>query len=264
MVCDRIGRASEPRCRFTWPTAAICTIATTSVGYASSSESVVRFGLGDNRVAERVEIHWPGGRVQTLTNVAADRIVGSLKKSNRDLLEVQHSFGSAVRPSFVQRRLHPEAASYQKANELFVAKKFPESFAAVEEALRLDPNIRPALTLRAKLAMAANRYDVARESLERALKVDPQAAYAQFLYGMEAFMNNDMQAALPQIQEGARTRAQGPPRLCAAWTRDEKRGASADAGSLPGSDSTRTPHWQAGFRNAAGRREAPHTPRPRR
>ncbi|MFN0104964.1 MAG: CRTAC1 family protein [Bryobacteraceae bacterium] len=49
--------------------------ASTAVGYASSSEPVVRFGLGANRAAELVEIRWPGGGVQTLANVAADRIV---------------------------------------------------------------------------------------------------------------------------------------------------------------------------------------------
>ena len=49
--------------------------ATTAVGYASSSEPVVRFGLGASRVADVVEIRWPGGRLQKLTNVAADRMV---------------------------------------------------------------------------------------------------------------------------------------------------------------------------------------------
>jgi len=95
----------------------------------------------------------------------------------------------------------PGQASYQKANALFVAQKFNESLAAVEEALRLDPNLVAALTLHAKLAMAANRYDVARKSLEHALKVDPKEAYAQFLYGMEAWMNNDVQAALPRFRK---------------------------------------------------------------
>ena len=49
--------------------------ATTSVGYASSSEALVRFGLGAIRLADRVEVQWPGGRRQVLTDVAADRIV---------------------------------------------------------------------------------------------------------------------------------------------------------------------------------------------
>jgi hypothetical protein len=49
--------------------------ATTSVGYASSSEPLVRFGLGENLEADRIEVRWPGGRTQELAHVAADRIV---------------------------------------------------------------------------------------------------------------------------------------------------------------------------------------------
>ena len=48
---------------------------TTSCGYASSSAGPVHFGLGKNAVADLVEIHWPSGIVQTLKNVAADRVV---------------------------------------------------------------------------------------------------------------------------------------------------------------------------------------------
>ncbi len=49
--------------------------ATTSVGYASSSEPLVRFGLGAHKRAASVDIRWPSGAVQRLANVAADRIV---------------------------------------------------------------------------------------------------------------------------------------------------------------------------------------------
>jgi hypothetical protein len=49
--------------------------AVTSVGYACSSEPLVRFGLGSETEASKIEIRWPGGRTQTLTNVKADRIV---------------------------------------------------------------------------------------------------------------------------------------------------------------------------------------------
>ena len=48
---------------------------TTSVGYASSSDGPVHFGLGADDKAESVEIHWPSGIVQTLKDVHADRIV---------------------------------------------------------------------------------------------------------------------------------------------------------------------------------------------
>jgi enediyne biosynthesis protein E4 len=46
--------------------------ATTSIGYACSSEPAVHFGLGSNRLADRIEIEWPSGLRQVLTNVPAD------------------------------------------------------------------------------------------------------------------------------------------------------------------------------------------------
>lgn len=48
--------------------------ATTSVGYASSSEPLVRFGLGKEEAAALVRIAWPSGRVQELREVKGDRI----------------------------------------------------------------------------------------------------------------------------------------------------------------------------------------------
>ena len=90
-------------------------------------------------------------------------------------------------------------AAYEKANALFAAKKFQESAAAVVEALRLDPDLVPALTLKAKLAMAAIHFAEAREALEHALRVDPKAEYAQFLYGLEAYLSNDMGQAMARF-----------------------------------------------------------------
>ena len=49
--------------------------ATSAVGYASSSEALVRFGLGLNRRVDKIEIQWPGGEVQQVGPSAADRIV---------------------------------------------------------------------------------------------------------------------------------------------------------------------------------------------
>jgi enediyne biosynthesis protein E4 len=49
--------------------------ATTSVGYASSSEPLVRFGLGGESTAAAVEISWPSGIVQRLKNVRANQVV---------------------------------------------------------------------------------------------------------------------------------------------------------------------------------------------
>jgi len=98
----------------------------------------------------------------------------------------------------------PESAgyrAYERANALFAQQKFDQSLTAIEEALRLDPKLVPALTLKAKLAMSINRFDVARQSLEQALAADPKAQYAQFLYGLEAYLTNDMQAALPRFRK---------------------------------------------------------------
>ena len=48
---------------------------TTSCGYASSSAGPVHFGLGANASVDLVEIHWPSGIVQTMKDVAGDRVV---------------------------------------------------------------------------------------------------------------------------------------------------------------------------------------------
>ncbi|HLK22384.1 MAG TPA: FG-GAP-like repeat-containing protein, partial [Bryobacteraceae bacterium] len=48
---------------------------TTAVGYASSSERTVHFGLGSADRVKRLEIEWPCGTKQTLENLAADRYV---------------------------------------------------------------------------------------------------------------------------------------------------------------------------------------------
>ena len=46
-----------------------------SVGYASASDLRVHFGLGDDPSADAIEIHWPSGMVQTLHQVAGDRLL---------------------------------------------------------------------------------------------------------------------------------------------------------------------------------------------
>jgi hypothetical protein len=46
---------------------------TTAVGYASSSEKAVHFGLGKDDRVKLIEIAWPSGIVQRMENVAADR-----------------------------------------------------------------------------------------------------------------------------------------------------------------------------------------------
>jgi len=47
----------------------------TSVGFLSSSDRRLHFGLGSERSAESVEIRWPRGAMQTLKGVAADQLL---------------------------------------------------------------------------------------------------------------------------------------------------------------------------------------------
>jgi enediyne biosynthesis protein E4 len=69
---DGLGAAVK----LTLPTGALkYNRATTTVGYASASEPLVRFGLGPYERASEIQIRWPGGRVQLLRDVKADRVV---------------------------------------------------------------------------------------------------------------------------------------------------------------------------------------------
>ncbi len=49
--------------------------ATHSTGYASSSAGPIHFGIGADKSASLVEIRWPSGRIQTLRDVPADRVL---------------------------------------------------------------------------------------------------------------------------------------------------------------------------------------------
>jgi hypothetical protein len=49
--------------------------ATTAVGYSSSSDKRVHFGLGKATMVDRIELRWPTGVKQVLTHVKADQIL---------------------------------------------------------------------------------------------------------------------------------------------------------------------------------------------
>jgi hypothetical protein len=66
---DGIGAVVE----LTTPHGSQWATVTTSSGYLSASDPRVHFGLGENETATKIEIRWPSGIVQTLTNVKVDR-----------------------------------------------------------------------------------------------------------------------------------------------------------------------------------------------
>lgn len=48
---------------------------TTSVGYGGSSDRIVHFGLRKDTVVQKIEIKWPSGQQQILTNIRADQLL---------------------------------------------------------------------------------------------------------------------------------------------------------------------------------------------
>lgn len=94
--------------------------------------------------------------------------------------------------------------AYRRANELFNQQRYEQSLAAVEEALRQSPRMVPALTLKARLAMAANRYDVARQCLRQAVEIEPQNSRVQFLLGFCLYVENDFKNAQPVLLQSTR------------------------------------------------------------
>src|SRR4051794_7206929 len=108
------------------------------------------------------------------------------------------------------QNVSPGQAAYERANAFFSAQQFQESMNALDDALRLDPKLVPALTLKAKLAMAAKRYDVARESLETALSVAPKSAYAQFLYGFQFYEQRHIPPAIEAFEKARALNPQDP------------------------------------------------------
>jgi hypothetical protein len=69
---------------------------TTSVGYSGSSDRLVHFGLGEDRVAQSIEIEWPSGIRQTLHDVAADRFSRS---KSRTISSSQYSYSGQEKQS---------------------------------------------------------------------------------------------------------------------------------------------------------------------
>ena len=61
------------RVRLVAPSGSQWNRATTSVGYAGSSDRIVHFGLGGDTRASLVEIEWPSGIRQQLRDVPADQ-----------------------------------------------------------------------------------------------------------------------------------------------------------------------------------------------
>jgi len=89
---------------------------------------------------------------------------------------------------------------YDRASAYFGKQRFTEAEAELAAALREDPNLVPALTLKGKLTMALNRFDEAREAFVRASALQPKSGYVQFLLGFFYYVDNDFKKAIPALE----------------------------------------------------------------
>jgi tetratricopeptide (TPR) repeat protein len=126
----------------------------------------------------------------------------------------------------------PGYPAYERANALLVANKLPESQAALNEALRLDPKLVPALTLQAKLAVLNNQFELARRSLEQAIAADPKSWYAQFLYGLQYYLGNEMQLAAGPLERARQLNPRDPRAAVYLGLTYESVGRTAEALAL--------------------------------
>src|ERR1043165_5793871 len=77
--------------------------------------------------------------------------------------------------------------------------------------------------------MAANRYDVAREMLERAIAADPASWYARFLYGFQFYQQNEMPAAIGALEKARELNPRDPPAALYLGLAYEATGRTAEA-----------------------------------
>ena len=89
---------------------------------------------------------------------------------------------------------------YNRANALFTQQRMQEAASEVEAALAADPKLVPALTLKAKLAMAINQFDIARACLQSAAAIEPNSHYVQFMLGFFHYVDNDFSKAIPALE----------------------------------------------------------------
>jgi tetratricopeptide (TPR) repeat protein len=104
----------------------------------------------------------------------------------------------------VDYRKSPGYQAYTNANALFAAGRLPETRAAVERALLLDPDLLPALTLKARTAMAVKDHEGSRKALLRAVEVAPASWYANFLLGFQYYLQSELHSALAPLEKARR------------------------------------------------------------
>ena len=93
---------------------------------------------------------------------------------------------------------------YQQANDLFQRQQFAEAATQLDEALKENPQYALAWTLRGKIAMAFNRFDIASPAFLKATQLEPASEYTQFMLGFFYYVDNDFVRAVPVLETAAK------------------------------------------------------------
>jgi tetratricopeptide (TPR) repeat protein len=122
-----------------------------------------------------------------------------------------------------------QSAAYDRANALFENGQFDAALTELDTALHANPKLVPALTLKAKLAMMINRYDVARECLDTAVAADPAGSYPQFLLGFLFYRQDKMPDAERELQKAQKLNPSDPRSALYLGLTEETLGRNAEA-----------------------------------
>jgi hypothetical protein len=77
----------------------------TSGSYFSSSDARLHFGLNDQAIAARIEVHWPSKIVQTFVNIPADRVLVICETSDPSFRPVERKLDVRESPCVASREV---------------------------------------------------------------------------------------------------------------------------------------------------------------
>jgi tetratricopeptide (TPR) repeat protein len=92
------------------------------------------------------------------------------------------------------------AQHYEKAKQEFAQGEYSAAVSEVDAALHESPYMVPALVLKARMAVFAQRPDVAKSCLITAITADPTSEEAQFFLGAFYYQQNDFKLAVSPLQ----------------------------------------------------------------
>jgi tetratricopeptide (TPR) repeat protein len=120
------------------------------------------------------------------------------------------------------------AQHYEQAQKDFAQRNFPQAVSEVDAALHQDPQLVPALVLKARMATMAHRLDVAKSCLITAITVDPASEEAQFYLGLLFYQQSEFRLSLSPLEKAHTLSPENPlPLFYLAMARESIRDKTA-------------------------------------